>query len=171
MINDKLNDKMKIIRMNINHVENILNYTENKLNYSENLIIAIQKNMNKKIMIDNEDKLYDEIQNKVHRHMGIFNSKINNTSHHNYQIETKFNNIEELISKIVENLINNKSYQIYRDLSKQLNDIYYETLAYCETTRIEELSQVFILYIQFDKLQIDIFVIYIGYIMKPQMDF
>ena len=80
-----------------------------------------------------EDKLYDEIQKEVHRHMGIFNSKINNTSHHNYQIETKLNNFEELLSKKVEHFITNRSYQIYEDLSKQLNNLYNETMAYCET--------------------------------------
>ena len=44
--------------------------------------MVIQKNMTKKPRMDryNEDKLYDEIQNKVHRHMGIFNSK--KTIHH-----------------------------------------------------------------------------------------
>ena len=148
---DKLNDDMKEIRTYIN-------YLENKLNYTENLIMAIQKNMNKKPMIDryNEDKLYDEIQNEVHRRMGIFYSKINNTSHHNYQIETKLNNFEELISKKVEHLITNRSYQIYEDFSKQLNNIYNETMVYCETTRIEELSQIFNLDIQFDKLQINL---------------
>ena len=77
-------------------------------------------------MIDryNQDKLFDEIQNEVHRHLGIFNSKIYNTWHHNYQIETKLNNFEELLSKKVEHLITNKSYQIYEDLSKQLNNIW-----------------------------------------------
>ena len=100
--------------------------------------------------------MYDEIQNEVHRRMCIFYSKINNTSHHNYQIETKLNNFEELISKKVEHLITNRSYQIYEDLSKLLNNIYNETMAYCETTRIEELSQIFNLDIQFDKLQINL---------------
>ena len=137
---DKLNDEMKEIRTYIN-------YLENKLNYTENLI--------KVINITNKP-MKDEIQNEVHRRMGIFNSKINNTSHHNYQIETKLNNFEELISKKVEHLITNRSYQIYEDLSKQLNNIYNETMAYCETTRIEELSQIFNLDIQFDKLQINL---------------
>ena len=81
----------------IKYLDDKLNNTENKLNYTENLIMVTQKNMTKKPMID-EDKLYDEIQNEVHRHMVIFNSKINNTSHHNYQIETKLNNFEELLS-------------------------------------------------------------------------
>ena len=134
---DKLNDEMKEIRTYIN-------YLENKLNYTENLIKVINITMK------------DEIQNEVHRRMGIFYSKINNTSHHNYQIETKLNNFEELLSKKVEHLITNRSYQIYEDLSKLLNNIYNETMVYCETTRIEELSQIFNLDIQFDKLQINL---------------
>ena len=95
---DKLNDEMKEIRTYIN-------YLENKLNYTENLI--------KVINITNKP-MKDEIQNEVHRRMGIFYSKINNTSHHNYQIETKLNNFEELISKKVEHLITNRSYQNMR---------------------------------------------------------
>ena len=84
---DKLNEEMKEIRTYINYLENKLNYTENKLNYTENLIMVIQKIITKKPMKD-ENKLYDEIQNEVHRHMGIFNSKTNNTSHNNNQKET-----------------------------------------------------------------------------------
>ena len=34
--------------------------------------------------------------------------------------------------------LNNKTYQIYQDLSKQLNDIYNETMDYCETKRIKD---------------------------------
>ena len=49
---DKLNEEMKEIRTYINYLENKLNNTENKLNYTENLIMAIQKNMNKKPIID-----------------------------------------------------------------------------------------------------------------------
>ena len=93
-----------------------INDVENKLNYTESLIMVIQINMNKKPMIYNE--LYDKIQNEFHRQMCIFNSKINNTSHHNYQIETRLNNFEELISKKVENLINNiiiKYMRIYQN--------------------------------------------------------
>ena len=55
--------------------------------------------MNKKPIIDTNHKLYDENENEVHRRMGIFNSKINNTWHHNYQKETKLNNFEKLITK------------------------------------------------------------------------
>ena len=69
-------------------IRTYINYLENKLNYTENLV--------KVINITNKS-MKDEIQNEVHRRMGIFYSKINNTSHHYYQIETKLNNFEELL--------------------------------------------------------------------------
>ena len=54
---------MKEIRLFINHLENKLNYTENKLNFAENLIMAVQKNMNKKPILDTNYKLYEKIEN------------------------------------------------------------------------------------------------------------
>ena len=44
----------------------------------------------------------------------------------------------------------------YMDLSKQLNDIYNETMAYCEITRIEETSLEISLSVEFHKLQVDL---------------
>ena len=35
----------------------------------------------------NDNKLNDEIHKEVHRHLSIFNSKINNTANHVFQIE------------------------------------------------------------------------------------